>query len=274
MNNSIDQIDKGKENLVQASDAITELEKILNTSMTTMNWTIENLIENEEKLSYYFNSETKLLTTWEECDNIKIVISKLIEIILSQKESNQDTIWKLKDEKEKAIELNKDLIIKNEFLQKDKLTWLPNRYKFETDFEKLQKEFEKNWKIFSFSILDIDNFKGINDTYWHLMWDKVLEFFPNFLIKNLNDEWENIYRFWWEEFVILMEENKIDMTKKLSEILLKLHKTVITSKIKKDLKIKFTFSGWVSQYWKNETFDSIFDKADDLLYVEKKIWEK
>jgi diguanylate cyclase (GGDEF)-like protein len=62
-----------------------------------------------------------------------------------------------------------------------------------------------NWfpslKPFYF-IMDIDYFKKFNDEYWHQTWDAVLHHFAQ-LINKLLRNWDNIYRYWWEEFSII-----------------------------------------------------------------------
>ena len=60
-----------------------------------------------------------------------------------------------------------DLKIQMYFSSRDDLTWLLRRDKFSEEVSKKEK-----W---TFIIFDIDNFKGINDTYWHNIWDEVIK---------------------------------------------------------------------------------------------------
>jgi len=70
----------------------------------------------------------------------------------------------------------------------------------------LEKEisFSKKNKIpFSILMLDIDYFKKINDTYGHLMGDKVLKKLANILKTNVIDK-DLVGRYGAEEFLIIL----------------------------------------------------------------------
>lgn len=58
-------------------------------------------------------------------------------------------------------------------------------------------------KILSLIYCDLDKFKYINDTFWHLAWDAVLSEFIDFIKKELRRKDDNLYRIWWDEFVLL-----------------------------------------------------------------------
>ncbi|MCD6172601.1 MAG: GGDEF domain-containing protein, partial [Sulfurimonas sp.] len=70
-------------------------------------------------------------------------------------------------------------------------------------------------------VLDIDDFKKINDTYGHIAGDKILIFLTNILKKTLRDG-DKIFRYGGEEFILIL--NRIDFIhcKKIASRLLKL----------------------------------------------------
>ncbi|MDF2535937.1 MAG: uncharacterized protein K0R18_2096, partial [Bacillales bacterium] len=80
----------------------------------------------------------------------------------------------------------------------DSLTDLPNRRKF---YEKLSQVLEKEVEV-AVILLDLDNFKVVNDTLGHLFGDKVLQYISSQLLLLEN---ENIFvsRFGGDEFIIL-----------------------------------------------------------------------
>lgn len=57
----------------------------------------------------------------------------------------------------------------------DSLTGIPNRRMLDHDLERYGRIAKRYRKPFSFLIIDIDNFKHINDTYGHRVGDKVLK---------------------------------------------------------------------------------------------------
>lgn len=100
----------------------------------------------------------------------------------------------------------------------DFLTDLPNRRMF---IKKLEEEIREN-NCGAVMLMDIDNFKGINDTLGHSYGDKVLERVSEEL-KNFKDEKIIVSRFGGDEFFILFEgENDIvkieDYVKHITDI--------------------------------------------------------
>ncbi len=85
----------------------------------------------------------------------------------------------------------------------DPLTNLPNRRKL---MKKLKKDISKN-KYGAVMLLDLDNFKGINDTLGHLYGDKVLKKVSEEL-ECIKDEKMFVSRFGGDEFLILIEDEK------------------------------------------------------------------
>lgn len=85
----------------------------------------------------------------------------------------------------------------------DFLTNLPNRRRFS---EKLEQSINKG-QSGAVMLLDLDNFKGINDTLGHAYGDKVLKKVAQELI-SIHDEKVFISRFGGDEFLILIEDEK------------------------------------------------------------------
>ncbi|MBI6874564.1 EAL domain-containing protein [Clostridium aciditolerans] len=87
----------------------------------------------------------------------------------------------------------------------DSLTDLPNRRKF---IKKLEEEISKD-KSGAVMLLDLDNFKGINDTLGHSYGDKVLKKVAEEL-ENIKNEKMFVSRFGGDEFFVLIEgENDV-----------------------------------------------------------------
>lgn len=93
-----------------------------------------------------------------------------------------------------------DLYIENEFLaQHDYLTNLPNRMNF---MNKLKKEIEMN-NPGAILLIDLDNFKNINDTLGHTYGDVVLKEVADRLM-SISDDKIYVSRFGGDEFLILI----------------------------------------------------------------------
>jgi len=86
----------------------------------------------------------------------------------------------------------------------DPLTKLPLRYGIENDFILYQKEARRNRSLLYVVIIDVDNFKSINDTYGHPAGDQVLCHLADTLKQNLRGD-EPLYRYGGDEFLWLLK---------------------------------------------------------------------
>ena len=87
----------------------------------------------------------------------------------------------------------------------DSLTGINNRRKF---FDLAQKEISRSIRYnrsFSLTMLDIDYFKKVNDTYGHSVGDRVLIEFCNVCMQELRDE-DIMGRLGGGEFAIALAE--------------------------------------------------------------------
>jgi len=94
----------------------------------------------------------------------------------------------------------------------DDLTGLYNRQYLFKKMEEITKD--NNLNEYSFVIIDLDNFKKINDKYGHLTGDKVLVAFSNILKRSVR-KYDVAGRFGGEEFVMLLNKCKPEMAYKI-----------------------------------------------------------
>jgi diguanylate cyclase (GGDEF)-like protein len=95
----------------------------------------------------------------------------------------------------------------DELASTDPLTWLKNVRWLEKEINRLIVKY-KEWKVASWvsiCLIDIDDFKYINDTHWHNNGDIVLKNLALLLQNYFWPELYSIFRKWWEEFVIISE---------------------------------------------------------------------
>ncbi len=144
---------------------------------------------------------------------------------------------------------------------KDHLTKLHNRRYFEESLKKELCRFERYGYIFSICMIDINNFKYINDTYGHLKGDEILKNFAEILIASsrLSDI---VCRWGGDEFSVILPHTT------LSKIEPYLRKIISAFNIKLDNMSVSTSIGATSIRL-NDTFESIIQRADELLYKAK-----
>lgn len=115
-------------------------------------------------------------------------------------------------------------------------------------------------------MIDIDNFKTINDNYGHIAGDKILIFIANILKKTLRDG-DKIFRFGGEEFTITINRNTDEMSESIAHRLLKLISS--NNLIYMGEKISVTASIGMTKYLKGDTPDTLISRADKALYISK-----
>lgn len=145
----------------------------------------------------------------------------------------------------------------------DRLTGLYNRHKIDSVLENELKRSKRSGSSFSLILIDIDDFKFVNDTYGHQMGDKVLIEIANLLLKNTRVT-DTTGRWGGEEFLIITVETQLEVALFLAES--------IRSKIESYLFPKIdsvTISVGVSSYEQGSTISNMISKADAALYVSK-----
>lgn len=116
-------------------------------------------------------------------------------------------------------------------------------------------------------MLDIDNFKTINDKHGHITGDKILIFISNILRKTLRDG-DKIFRYGGEEFTVIINRNTDEQCEIIANRLL----TLVSSNrlIYMGERISVTASIGVTKLKSGDTPDSLLSRADKALYQSKR----
>ena len=94
-----------------------------------------------------------------------------------------------------------------ELIERDPLTGVYNRRKFDRDLQLLVAMAKRTSKGSSLIFIDIDNFKKYNDTHGHQEGDRTLREVTQSIAGSLRDyDRIHIYRYGGEEFVVIIPE--------------------------------------------------------------------
>lgn len=190
---------------------------------------------------------------------IVIIIGTLVSIstigILRYKHAQNKTKLELLNKK-----LEHDNLDLKAISYVDPLTKTRNRYAFREEMPSLIGQ------DVILMILDIDDFKQINDQFGHPCGDDVLSHFGNFLVTNLGQE--SCFRYGGDEFLIVKKNTSLE---EFEVSVVKLKQEIETFRSKQGF-IPLHFScGIVKGSFQNE--DQLVDmmnEADKLLYKSKK----
>lgn len=172
------------------------------------------------------------------------------------------------------IKCELELAIKNALAQNrlkylvnyDELTGLINRRKIKIEFDKELEKIKITNKTFCLAMIDLDNFKIINDTYGHYHGDVVLKHFSS-ILKNSVSNTDLVARYAGDEFVILFKDHsKTNAISKMNEI----KKIVLSSEVS-NVKLNFSFGISEIKPKENIDFDKALEDADIKMYERKKV---
>ncbi len=161
-------------------------------------------------------------------------------------------------------DLNEQILVNKNLTYIDHLTQVKNRRAYNDKIGELFLNYSRYKTPFSIALLDIDNFKYINDTYGHTMGDKVLyelcRLIEPFIRKN-----DFLYRVGGEEFVLLLPQST---SKNALAVVEKIRKNIA-----KNLNIidaeTITISIGLTDIQQGDTEDLIYKRVDMLMYESK-----
>lgn len=174
----------------------------------------------------------------------------------------------LLDIKNKELDLVRlELISKNKELQEastiDGLTQIYNRRKISEILNEQYLQVQRYGCNLAVSMLDIDWFKTVNDTYGHQTGDRVLVELAQLMKDNLRIT-EYIGRWGGEEFLIVLPNTNAQGGYEISERI-----RLIISRHNFPIPKHLTCSFGITEYIKDDSIEQIIKRADNALYRAK-----
>jgi diguanylate cyclase (GGDEF)-like protein len=229
-------------------------------------------IDAEEKTIFYDCAliplaNERLLFIAENSDTDK----SLREII--QRLNRQVKMFQVESESAKKIARNKQTEVEailaqaNELANVDALTFLPNRRMIVRELQNEVVRAERYAAPFSISVVDVDFFKRVNDTYGHIVGDEVLRHISYQLRDHIRHP-DLVGRYGGEEFLILLPNTGAEDA---TEQAARLCKCVREAQMPiNGHEMKITVSIGVAQYQPGaDTWDTLLNRADTAMYEAK-----
>ncbi|MDC7234023.1 MAG: GGDEF domain-containing protein [Spirochaetales bacterium] len=185
-----------------------------------------------------------------------ILLESLILAIKFSQEHRM--VYELSERLEKAINT----------ANQDPLTGLFNRRYLEMVGNREQGLYRRYGTCFSLVILDIDRFKGINDSFGHDVGDIVIMKLADVISRQVRDT-DIPARYGGDEFVVLLPQSRGQDALHVAEKIRKAVEETVVS-VEDDQDIRFTISlGVASSCSKEDSYESILRRADERLYESK-----
>ena len=261
-------IKRQKEYLRDREKEFRDIIDLLTKGMASID--AENQIFNEK--IYKQSEKIEKITLLDDIKKIKTALKREIEKVRETlKEKQTQDRNQLEGLTKQVKALSVDLEKAREESLKDGLTGVYNRLAFDKYIRNLEERNTIAKLPFSLLVLDIDDFKEINDTYGHPIGDRVMIA----LIQKCRDavrKEDFIARYGGDEFVIVLPSASLKNASKKAQ---NICKSVAAARyslgdMQPGQSLSFTVSIGVSTYEEGDTVASVTERADQALYSAKR----
>lgn len=152
----------------------------------------------------------------------------------------------------------------SDLINRDRLTKVASRHYFEEALLNEQLRFKNFQRDYALILLDIDDFKQINDTNGHLIGDDILKTVAA-TISNIARKTDVVARWGGDEFVILLPETGVDTAYELAEAM---RQAVENGDY--PITLAITLSIGISGSRADDHARNVFKLVDDAMYRAKK----
>jgi diguanylate cyclase len=167
----------------------------------------------------------------------------------------------------RVIELETELRRLSEEVSTDALTQIANRRGLQQAFEVERARSERSGDALAVGLIDIDNFKRLNDSLGHAVGDEALKALAA-QVRDALRPVDHVARFGGEEFVVLLPGTPAAEAR---EVLTRLQRTLSVSLFMHEGREVFvTFSAGVTTWRAGESLDGAIERADAALYEAKR----
>ncbi len=152
------------------------------------------------------------------------------------------------------------------YIYNDPLTHLMTRKNMDRYIKKAYDKAKKSSDPFCLLMMDIDDFKKVNDTYGHHCGDVILKMVSNVISSSIRND-DKAFRWGGEEFLILLStdlENAADVAEKIRNRIE--HQSI---RYKGDNPISVTVTIGITAFDSSHSIDELMESADKKLYKGK-----
>jgi diguanylate cyclase len=194
--------------------------------------------------------------------------SRAVQTLVQQTQARlQEEHSKATGLSERVVKLEDEMRRLSDEVSTDQLTQIANRRGLMQAFEQELAKLRRNGGELSIGLLDIDNFKRLNDELGHSAGDEALRSLASIVSKALRPS-DRVARYGGEEFVVLLPETPVADGE---QILTRLQRSLTGGLfMHKEKQVFVTFSAGVTSYRLEERIEDSLERADQALYEAKR----
>ncbi len=281
LNNAVDELLKNNKLFDEATSLELYKDHVCNASIESfekINSDLQVLIDNTavavqdsgHKVSSTgdkFMAKSLQLEQINDLTDVKSILASVAEETRQLAEISRNLKAKLHEANDELAALRSELTKTREMATMDSLTGLLNRRAFDNELSELVKH--SIGSAHCLLILDLDHFKKVNDTFGHVVGDKVIRYAAGILKKYVADH-HFAARYGGEEMAVIMPDTELTHAMEIAEM-------VKESMAKGQLKQKqngvsigkITVSIGVTALKIDDDIESFIARADNALYTAK-----
>ncbi|HZW74877.1 MAG TPA: GGDEF domain-containing protein, partial [Caldimonas sp.] len=194
--------------------------------------------------------------------------SRAVQTLVQQtQERLQEEHAKATDLTQRVVELEDEMRRLSDEVSTDQLTQIANRRGLMQAFEVERARLEREGGDLAIGLLDIDNFKRLNDELGHSAGDEALKSLAAVVSKTLRPT-DRVARYGGEEFVVLLPKTPVGEGE---QVLTRLQRSLTGGLfMHNDKQVFVTFSAGVTDYRIAERIEDSLERADQALYEAKR----
>lgn len=167
---------------------------------------------------------------------------------------------------QRITELESALEAASAKVKEDQLTGAYNRRGLAEHFQREISRAERTNSDLSVALIDVDNFKQLNDRYGHLTGDDALKYLVDVMKHNMRPA-DIVARFGGEEFVLLMPDTPVDEAiDTVQRLQRELTRTFFMAN---NDRLVITFSAGIAKWHLGEQDIEVIERADQAMYQAK-----
>ena len=231
---------------------------------------IELLGEGTQNFSANLSDFGAKLATQPNADELNLIVLSIaaeVEQVIANNRHMSNSLVSLSDE---IANLKSEMDNLSKVAMTDELTSLNNRRAYELFAAEQMTKFADTQTVCSLLMIDIDHFKLFNDTFGHLIGDKVLAYVALAMKQTVKGD-DLVARYGGEEFVVMLPNAKlhdaVNVAEKIRERI-SLKKLSIGKEKKQNLG-HITVSIGVATLQTGDDVDTLLARADERLYKAK-----
>ena len=243
--------------------------KQLNYEVNAIVTLVNKHLNNGKKHADALDKSNEQLETDISKENLKKIIEQLSVENSNMRTTTMGFFKEIGKVKTYIKNMHSSLKLAQENEMRDALTKMPNRRFFDMKLTSSIMHAHESSSSMCLVMVDIDNFKKVNDDYGHVIGDQVIKFVASLLIENIKGQ-DTSARYGGEEFAIVLPNTNIREATILIEIIRKKLQNSNLVLTKKRCSIgQITASFGIAEIKNSDNPSSIIERADKNLYSAK-----